>query len=122
MARVRLTHRNFRDVIAAHEFVIVDFWASWCAPCLAFNPVFEDASARHPGVLFCSVETMQEPDLVDAHGIRAVPTLVLFRDGIEVDRVAAPGTAAKLDQLVERVGGLDMDEVRTAMLERQALP
>lgn len=117
---MQLTHRNFRDVVAAHDFVIVDFWASWCAPCLAFNPVFEAASARHPDVLFGSVETMQEPDLVDAHDIRAVPTLVIFRDGIEVDRVAAPPTPAKLDELIQRIGDLDMDEVRTALLGRRS--
>lgn len=114
---MQLTHRDFRSVVASHDFVIVDFWAGWCAPCLTFKPVFEAAAERHPEVVFGSVETMQEPDLVDTYDIRAIPTLLLFRDGIEVDRVAAPLTAAQLDALIERVRALDMDRLRSAMTE-----
>jgi len=93
-----LTQRNFDRFIGKNELpVVVDFWASWCGPCKMMAPVFAQVSAqmKHQ-VRFAKVNTEQEQLLAQRYNVRSIPTLVLFRDGAEADRVAGAMDAASL--------------------------
>lgn len=121
---IELTTTTFEKAIEDHATLVIDFWAPWCRPCLAFAPVFEAAAGRHAGVTFAKVNTQAEPRLAAALNIQAIPTLMVFREGILV--FAQPGMlrATQLDQLVTQVKALDMNEVRTeiAKLDAAAAP
>jgi len=118
MATVDLTKDTFQDIITGNDTILVDFWAPWCGPCKQFAPVFESMSENHPDVVFAKVNTEEERELAGHFQIRSIPTLMVFRQQIIVFSQPGALPPASLASVIEKVGELDMDEVRRQVAEQ----
>lgn len=122
-ATVALTAETFEPTIleptSESGIVLVDFWAGWCGPCLAFAPIYEAAAEDNPDMTFAKVDTEAEQGLSQALAIRSIPTLMIFRDGIGVFSQAGALPRPVLDDLLGQVRELDMDAVRAQIAHQQ---
>lgn len=101
---IDLNDSNFDTQIVNSDIpVIVDFWAPWCGPCKMFAPIFEEQSSKYPlKVRFAKVNTEVEQNLGAKYGIRSIPTLIVYKAGIEVERVSGALDPIKFGMLVNK--------------------
>ena len=120
MATVTLTTQNFQEHVEKPGILVIDWWATWCGPCRAFAPIYDKASDKFEDVVFGKIDTDAEQELAATFEIRSIPTLMVFRDQVLV--FARPGMipGPALEDLVEKVKGLDMAEVQRKVAEQEA--
>lgn len=84
---VHITKDNFdAEVAKSKKPVVVDFWAEWCGPCRLLGPVFEALSGEVTDVKFAKLNVDENQELSSQYGVMSIPTIVLFKNGEEVDR------------------------------------
>jgi thioredoxin 1 len=86
-ARIVVTTASYDRLLKeSTKPIVLDFWASWCGPCRMMDPIFAQASAERPDIVFGKVNVDEEPKLAQKHNIQAIPTLLVIVDGKVVKR------------------------------------
>lgn len=85
---LHVTDATFDETVRSHPFVVIDFWAEWCRPCRAMDPVIEEFSAKYAGkVTFAKINSDENPRKVGEYGVMGIPTILFFQSGRLVDQV-----------------------------------
>ena len=90
-----------RVVLKSEKPVLVDFWATWCAPCKMMGPVIEELAQRHPEIEVAKVNVDESPELAAAYRIAAIPALKLFKNGAVVNSSMGFTPIEELEELLK---------------------
>ena len=83
-----VSDRNFDQTVKNYPLIVVDCWAAWCAPCRAIAPIVEELAKEYSGkVVFGKLNVDENPETAQRYGVMAIPTLLVMKEGKEVDRV-----------------------------------
>ena len=101
---VNVTDDSFDSEVKQSQVpVLVDFWASWCAPCKAISPMIDDLADQFDGqVKVCKVNVDENPATPGQFGVRGIPTLILFKDGEVLDQVVGAVPKGQLEGLLKK--------------------
>ena len=100
---VDVTDATFEEVIQANPNVVIDFWAEWCRPCKALDPVIERLAEKYAGkVLFGKVDADTNQAKFQEFGIMGIPTILFFRNGRLVDQVIGAIPSGPFDARIQK--------------------
>lgn len=101
---LQVTDKNFSaEVLNADLPVLVDFWATWCAPCRSISPIVENLAKDFLGkVKVAKLNVDENPGTPSQYGVRGIPTLILFKGGKVVDQIVGAVPKARLVAMVEK--------------------
>ncbi|MDO8962719.1 MAG: thioredoxin family protein [Methylophilus sp.] len=112
MAVVALNKANFKETIEKNPFVIVDFWAPWCDPCVAFTPTFEAAAANNPDIVFGMVNTEADPEISEYFEVNQIPGILVIREQAGIHAQVGEIGAPAFDEIIKWAREFDMTPVR----------
>lgn len=112
MAVVALNKANFKETIENNNFVIVDFWAPWCEPCVDFSPTFEAAAAANPDIVFGMVNTEADPEIGTYFEVNQIPGILVIREQAGIHAQVGEIGAPALDEIIKWAREFDMTAVR----------
>jgi thioredoxin 1 len=100
---IHTTDDEFETVIKQHPYVVVDFWAEWCAPCRAIAPMIEELAKKYAGKMtFVKLNTDENPRVPQQYMIMGIPTLLFFKDGKLVDQVVGAMPRGPFEERVKK--------------------
>ena len=101
---VAINDADFENVVIKSALpVLVDFWAPWCGPCRGIGPIVEELASEYAGKLqVCKMNVDESSKVPAMFGIRAIPTLILFKDGEVVDQITGAVAKSTLAAMIEK--------------------
>ena len=95
---------EFNSLLSSHSIVVVDFFASWCSPCKAAAPKFDELAEQHPNGTFVKVDVDEMAEIAETWGVNCMPTFIVYKDG----------------QVAQKIEGADFDRLRTAITQTES--
>ena len=108
---VVLTKENFKKTIEANAFLVIDFWAPWCEPCVNFTPVFEAAAKKNTDIIFGMVDTEKDPEIGEYFKVEKIPGLLFIRDRAGIHAQVGEIGAPAFDEIIKWARDFDMTTI-----------
>ncbi|MEJ5293428.1 MAG: thioredoxin [Candidatus Methanosuratincola sp.] len=101
---ITVTDGNFENIITnTNSLVVIDFWATWCGPCMYMVPIFEKIARKYAGkAVFGRMNVDENPKVPGMLGIYGIPTFVFFKNGKEIDRMVGATSEANLEEMIKK--------------------
>ena len=88
MGPIVVTDSDFNEIVKKHSLILIDFWAAWCGPCRALAPIVEELTKKYAGkVAIGKLNVDENPNTAECFQVYSIPTLLIMKDGCEVDRI-----------------------------------
>ena len=84
---IKVTNKDFENIISNNDIALIDFYADWCGPCKALSPIIDDIAKNETHIAVGKVNVEEEKELATKYGVRSIPTMVVFKNGKEVNRL-----------------------------------
>ncbi len=98
-----LTDANFDAAIKANSLVVVDCWAAWCYPCRMIAPIVEELASEYGSVAtFGKLNVDENPSTSMRYGIQSIPTILIIKNGVEVDRIIGVAPKAQIETVLKK--------------------
>jgi len=91
--KLDVTDSTVEDVLMNGGITVLDFWAPWCGPCREYGPIIDEFALENPNITVAKINVEENPLIANKHGIRSIPTTMLFKDGQIITKV--PGIIQK---------------------------
>ena len=100
MSVMHITKENFDAVANGDKPVLLDFWATWCGPCRMIAPIVEEIAAERDDIIVGKVNVDEEMELAVKFGIVSIPTLILLKNGMEVEKIVGYRPKADIEDML----------------------
>ena len=100
----KLNQKNFEEKIQGDTPILVDFWATWCGPCMIQGEILHQLDEKMPSLQIGKVDSDECRDLVIQFGISAIPTMILFKNGKEIERVTGLRNEEQIKEIFRKNG------------------
>lgn len=98
-----VTDENFDETIKNNKVALIDFWAGWCGPCRALAPTIEELTNDYSGkALIGKLDVDKNPKTAECYQVFSIPTLIMFEDGCEVERLVGLCAKANIENLLKK--------------------
>ncbi len=108
MSVIQIKSEDFEPLVTEHSLVFLDFWAPWCAPCLAFSKVYEAVSETYPDIVFAKLNVEESPELSTSLEVRSIPHLLIIKKSMIIYSESGSMPSARLKELAEKAIQVDV--------------
>ena len=101
---IHINNQNFESEVIQSEIpVVVDFWATWCGPCLMVAPVLEELANEYENrIKVCKLDVDNNRETAGAYGIQSIPTIMIFKEGKMVDRLIGAVPKSEFKKMIDK--------------------
>lgn len=103
MKSIEITDKNLKEILSNDGITVLDFWAEWCGPCRVVGPIIDDLAKNNNDIVVGKINVDKNGTTAASYGIRSIPTIMFFRDGVKIGQVSG---VVSLDELQNRVDSL----------------
>ncbi len=103
---MKLVDKDFNNIIENNDIVLVDFWAPWCSPCRMIAPTIEELETEYADkAIIAKLNTDENQEIAAQNKVRSIPTIILFQNGKEVDRIVGVQSKLYLSEKLDKLLG-----------------